>query len=206
MTATPAGGRTRPLRADTRRRVLDAAAEVFAARGIASSSVNDIARAAGLTKGAVYSNFASKDDLVLALMEEHVLRRLHDAIAAFDAADDVDTGVHDLGASLVAAIHADGVWQHLLFEYCGLARRDPALHAALAHRRREGRAAVAAAITRLTHARGVALPMSADDLTVAILAISNGLALEAGMDPPAVPDDLFGRLIALILRPAPAGR
>lgn len=184
--------------------MLDAAAEVFAAHGIASSSVNDIARAAGLTKGAVYSNFASKDDLVLALMEEHVLRRLHDAVAAFDAADDLDTAVRDLGASLVAAIHSDATWQHLLFEYCGLARRDPTLRAALTERRREGRAAVAGAVARLADARGLDLPMSADDLAVTILAISNGLALEGGIDPASVPDDLFGRLIALIVGP-PAG-
>ncbi len=197
--ASTRGTRIRPLRSETRRRVLDAAATVFAERGIASSSVSDIAAAAGLTKGAVYSNFDSKDELVLALMEEHVLHRLHDAMAAFDAAQDVGLAVHDLGASLVAAIHADLTWQHLLFEYCGLARRDPALRAALGHRRREGRAAVARAIERIAQVRGVELPMSADDLAVAMLAISNGLALETGMDAEGVPDDLFPRLIALII-------
>jgi AcrR family transcriptional regulator len=179
--------------------VLDAAAEVFAARGIASSSVSDIAHAAGLTKGAVYSNFDSKDDLVLALMEEHVLQRLHNALVAFDAADDVNVAVHDLGASLADAIHSDLGWQHLLFEYCGLARRDPTLQAALADRRRAGRAAVARAIERIAQARGVELPMSAADLAVAMLSISNGLALETSMDPDGVPDDLFPRLIGLIV-------
>jgi AcrR family transcriptional regulator len=195
------GARTRPLRSETRRRVLDAAAEVFTARGIASSSVSDIAQAAGLTKGAVYSNFDSKDDLVLTLMEEHVLDRLNNALAAFDAAQDVGIAVRDLGASLVDAIHADLTWQYLLFEYCGLARRDPALRAALAQRRKEGRAAVARAIERIAAARGVELPMSAADLAVAMLSISNGLALETGMDAEGVPDDLFPRLIALIVGP-----
>ena len=181
--------------------MLDAAAAVFAERGIASSSVSDIAEAAGLTKGAVYSNFDSKDELVLTLMEEHVLQRLNDALAAFDAAEDVEIAVHDLGASLVGAIHADLTWQYLLFEYCGLARRDPTLRAALAQRRKEGRAAVARAIERIAQARGVELPMSAADLAVAMLAISNGLALETGMDAEGVPDDLFPRLIALIVEP-----
>ncbi|HEY2694995.1 MAG TPA: TetR family transcriptional regulator [Pseudonocardiaceae bacterium] len=198
MTSTR-GARTRPLRSETRRRVLDAAAETFAARGIASSSVSDIAHAAGLTKGAVYSNFDSKDELVLTLMTEHVLDRLHNALAAFDAAEDVGLAVHDLGASLVEAIHADLTWQHLLFEYCGLARRDPTLRAALAERRKEGRAAVARAIERIAAARGVELPMPPADLAVAMLAISNGLALETGMDADGVPDDLFPRLIALII-------
>ncbi|AHH94687.1 TetR/AcrR family transcriptional regulator [Kutzneria albida] len=190
----------RPTRAQTRQRVLDAAAEVFAARGIAASSVSEIAEAAGMTKGAVYSNFRSKDELILALMEEHVLRRMQDAVAAADAAPDVDTAVRDLGASLMHAIHTDSTWQHLLFEYCALARRDPDLREGLRRRRREGRAAVAAAITRLFQARGLTLPMSAEDLAVAVLAISNGLALEGGMDPEAVPGDLFARLIGLITR------
>lgn len=183
--------------------MLDAAAQVFAARGIASSSVSDIAHAAGLTKGAVYSNFDSKDELVLTLMEEHVLQRLNNALAAFDAAfdagDDVNLAVHDLGASLVDAIHADLTWQYLLFEYCGLARRDPTLRAALAQRRKEGRAAVTRAIERIAQVRGVELPMSAADLAVAMLSISNGLALETGMDAEGVADDLFPRLIGLIL-------
>jgi AcrR family transcriptional regulator len=198
--ARSGAGRTRPPRSQTRRRVLDAAAAVFAARGIASSSVNDIAEAAGLTKGAVYSNFASKDDLILALMQEHVRDRLRDAIAAFEAAEDVDVGIHDLFASLVRAIAVDADWQHLLFEYCALARRDSALHEGLQRCRREARDAVARAIAVVAESRGLDLPMSPDEVAVVMLAISNGLALEGGIDADAVPADLFPRLAALILR------
>lgn len=182
---------------------MTAAAEVFAARGIATSSINDIAEAAGLTKGAVYSSFASKDDLVLALMEQHVQERLQSAARAFDLAEAVDVGVHDLGASLMLAIHTDADWQHLLFEYCCLARRDPTLAAALVVRRRESRAAVAAVITRIAEAGQVTLSMSAEDVAVTVLALSNGLALEGGIDPTCVPEDLLPRLIALILGQAP---
>lgn len=181
---------------------MDAAASVFAARGIASSSVTDIAEAAQLTKGAVYSNFASKDDLILALMDEQVSQRLADAIKAFEMVPDLNVAVQAIGHSLVAAIHADGTWQNLLFEYIGLARRDQEMRAELARRRRENRAAIARQITRLAEARGVELPLSAEELTVTILAISNGLAMEGGIEPAAVPDDLFARLMRLILGPA----
>jgi len=48
----------------TRARLLDAAATVFARRGFAAASLDEVAEEAGLTKGAVYSNFESKDELI----------------------------------------------------------------------------------------------------------------------------------------------
>ena len=59
----------RPTRRETRARLLDAAATVFIERGISSSSVEEIAEAAGFSRGALYSNFADKDELVLALLQ-----------------------------------------------------------------------------------------------------------------------------------------
>jgi AcrR family transcriptional regulator len=53
----------------TRNALLDAAQRLWAERGIHGASLDDIAGAAGLTKGAVYSNFTGKTDLLLALLE-----------------------------------------------------------------------------------------------------------------------------------------
>ncbi len=58
----------RPSRTETRARLLDAAAEVFVARGIALASVEEIAETAGFSRGAFYSNFTDKDELVMALL------------------------------------------------------------------------------------------------------------------------------------------
>src|SRR5437588_2291320 len=54
----------------TRRRLLEAADAVFARRGFHGASVEEIARQAGATTGALYSNFAGKEDLFLELFEE----------------------------------------------------------------------------------------------------------------------------------------
>ena len=59
----------------TRIRLLDAAESVFAARGFAEASLDEIAEVAGLTKGAVYSNFDKKLDLLLAVLDERMNRR-----------------------------------------------------------------------------------------------------------------------------------
>src|ERR1700722_12611485 len=61
--------RTRPTRGEVRDRILDAASKVFAAEGFAGATIDAIGQAAGFTKGAVYSNFESKDELFLALLD-----------------------------------------------------------------------------------------------------------------------------------------
>ncbi len=64
--ATDAPKRSRSV---TRERLLDAAATVFSERGVAASSVEEVCERAGFTRGAFYSNFATKDDLLVALLD-----------------------------------------------------------------------------------------------------------------------------------------
>ena len=66
---TPAAGREM-----TRRHLLDAAAVVFARDGFHGASLDDVAATAGFTKGAVYSNFKSKEDLFLAVFDDRLAR------------------------------------------------------------------------------------------------------------------------------------
>jgi AcrR family transcriptional regulator len=76
--------RTRPTRDDTRDKLFEAAARVFEEQGINAASIETIAAAAGFTRGAFYSNFASKDELIVAMLEDHVeqsIRRNLDLLA-----------------------------------------------------------------------------------------------------------------------------
>ena len=57
-------------RQQTREYLLHAAAQVFAERGFHEATIDEVASAAGFTKGAVYSNFKNKEDLFLALLED----------------------------------------------------------------------------------------------------------------------------------------
>ena len=67
-----------PRREATRQRILDAAREVFAERGVIGGSVEDICERAGFTRGAFYSNFSDKDDVLDALVvREHTLLLAH---------------------------------------------------------------------------------------------------------------------------------
>lgn len=71
----------------TRQRILDAAADVFATKGYHEAAVDDIVRASATSKGAVYFHFPSKEELFLALidaMADRLLRAVDKAIAAAD--------------------------------------------------------------------------------------------------------------------------
>ena len=62
-------------RAMTRQHLLEAAAIVFGRKGFHGATLDEVASLAGFTKGAVYSNFKSKDDLFLALLHDKVERQ-----------------------------------------------------------------------------------------------------------------------------------
>ncbi|MGW4743138.1 TetR/AcrR family transcriptional regulator [Nocardia xishanensis] len=78
--------RTRTPRAEVRKRVLEAALSEFVSKGFASATIDTIAEVAGFTKGAVYSNLGSKDDLFFALLNQQVSRRIEAITALADAA------------------------------------------------------------------------------------------------------------------------
>ncbi|MDT8911362.1 TetR family transcriptional regulator [Amycolatopsis sp. PS_44_ISF1] len=200
----PGAGRTRPTRAETRRRILEAAFTVFGERGIAASKLTEVAAAAGLTKGAVYSSFASKDELVLALMEEHAAHRLEASLAGFAEAGDGGAGLAKVAAVLMHEMRADAVWHRLLAEFFALAHHDENRREALKRRRREVRGTITRALERLAEGLDLELPLPPAEFAVIMLALSNGLAVESDIDEEAVPDDLLGRVLTLIAADAVA--
>lgn len=71
-------------KAATRARLLEAAAKVYAAHGFAGATLDDVAEEAGLTKGALYGHFGSKDKLLVALMEEYLAAEIAAQVSLFD--------------------------------------------------------------------------------------------------------------------------
>jgi AcrR family transcriptional regulator len=121
----------RPLRrrVHTREILLTSAEQLFIERGYAQVSVSDICSAAGFTRGAFYSNFADKDDLVLALFDQHAGERLDrlQAMLVNDSARDAD----EWAQSLLAATPKDRGWILLFLEFRLLAPRQRELAAKL---------------------------------------------------------------------------
>jgi AcrR family transcriptional regulator len=192
--------RSRPTRAQTRARLLQAASEVFAERGYDRASLDDVAAAAGLTKGAVYSSFAGKDELFYALMAERIGERLALVAEAVDRQSTPDSMTSDAGSGLVELISSQADWHLLFIEFWARAVRDPSRREGFARHRRAAREVIARFLEQQAAQVGVDLPAPADQLAVAVLALSNGIAIEHLADPENIDPSTFGAILGLLLQ------
>ncbi|MBE2320714.1 TetR/AcrR family transcriptional regulator [Solirubrobacter sp. CPCC 204708] len=115
------------LRDRTRERVIAAGERLFVERGFHASSVGDIAEAAGYTKGAVYSNFAAKEDVFFAVYERRAARGIEDierALAEHGVPEALD--VISLRTARRRGTAEDG-WMAAFFEFWAHVIRRPAL-------------------------------------------------------------------------------
>jgi AcrR family transcriptional regulator len=180
---------------DTRMRLLASAARVFARRGFHAASVEEVAEDAGFSKGAVYSNFESKEDLFLAMVETRFQERLTAIRAAVAEPGAPGEQARRSGDSFIAALAADPEWPQVFMEFWAYAQRDPSVRRRFAAQVRALRAAVAGILAARAEELGVELPLPADQLATMTFAMATGFAMERQLDPGAVPDELLGRML-----------
>jgi len=195
----------RPKREVVRRRLLDAALEVFAERGFDTANLDQVAAAAGLSKGAIYSNFTSKDDLFYAMMTEQVLLRVASVRSAL-AARTVDPhrpqDLRDIGDLLTEAFSEQREWRLVFLDFWRRAVRDEDVRARFIAHRRTIRDAIAESVQQFLGGDPPAGDFTVDDAVTVVLALSNGLAIEQYVDSSTVSDDLFGRVLVQLSRQA----
>lgn len=194
--------RIRPLREDVRTGVLDAARDVFAEVGYHRASLEAIARRAGYSKGAVYSNFDSKDDLFFALVEPVAMQMADALIAPYDASGDLDADLVLLAAGMETLSTSSST--NLLFaEFRAHAARDEALARRLAEIRTRVVDQLAERLPAELERIGAELTVPARDAVTLLLALVNGLALEhVGMDDSPVAPGSLGALLRGMIVPA----
>jgi AcrR family transcriptional regulator len=179
-------------RAETRARLLAAAGRVFARRGFHAASLAEVAAAAGFSTGAVYSNFDSKDDLFLALLEQRIENRMALVHRVLDAPGTVGDGLRRVGHALSDVTAREREWWLLFIEFWLHAARTPRLGKKLARYYAAVRTGIAALIRE--QARAVVLPP--EQLAAAIEALGSGLMLQKLLDEKALPNDTFATLLA----------
>ncbi len=175
---------------------MQAAIEVVARRGFHAASVDDIARRAGLSIGALYGNFAGKDDLLFAAFDEHVTwfeQRLHASAQTADPAAALDDWIGSL---------ARDPEQFLIFiEFWAYAVRKPRVRDDFSRRMSEMRQAVATAVDRRRELTATTHVQPSPDITaLLLLALGRGLALEKLADPSTTPEKAAAELLANLLR------
>jgi AcrR family transcriptional regulator len=185
----------------SRRRLLDGAEAVFARSGFHGASVEEIAREAGATTGALYSNFAGKEDLFLALFEERIAADVGDYSQIVAEGETVEEQARGAAGRWMEILRERPAYFPLLIEFWAYAIRQPALRERLAGRFAALRSASARLALEGAERQGYSPSPEAGELVgMLINAIGNGLALERLADPDAVPDTLYGDMLVLVFQ------
>ncbi|MFC5890953.1 helix-turn-helix domain-containing protein [Kitasatospora sp. CM 4170] len=148
--ARPAGPRPPRRRTHTRARLLAAASELFLTVGFARTSIEDVCAAAGYTRGAFYSNFGSKEDLLLALFDEQAAGRMAELerLAAACEALAPQERARRLVEALLRVEPEEAGWILLFLEFRLLAARTAGLADRVAAHDRTVSGALAAVLER----------------------------------------------------------
>lgn len=162
----------------TRADLLEAARRVFANQSYAGATIDDITAEAGVSKGAFYFHFDSKEDILVALVT--------------DWANEISEGVQDLtrtgnleGAGLRAALNrlfsvGNSTWQpRLVLEFLSQAEQHERVGAVLVAAQDAWRTAMAKLISKARRAGVADEGLSPDAIAAALLAIRNGLLMQA---------------------------
>ncbi len=178
---------------ETRARLLEAAARLFAEEGIDAVSVDAVADAAGRTSGSIYAHFGSKDALVTAVLDESKDQVAAVIAAAFEASPELPTRLDALWANFVDPPGPLGErWVLLEHELWAHAMRDPERRAQLAARYATARDEMAVRYEdeRAGDAVTTDPPVSPQDTATLLLALLLGLEMQRRLDPDAVSDEL----------------
>jgi AcrR family transcriptional regulator len=185
--ARPAVRNRRPTREERKRQtradLLETARAVFEERGFHAASLEEIAETAGYSKGAIYSNFAGKGELFLALLTEHLEGRKRALIEVALDGKDFEAGVRAVARSGAELGEREPAWAPLLVEFWIHASRRGDLRAAVLELHERQLDALTALIEELATRHGKTWRIPPRDVVRGTGALGRGLALERLLDP-----------------------
>ncbi|HEX9684168.1 MAG TPA: TetR/AcrR family transcriptional regulator [Acidimicrobiales bacterium] len=190
-------------RAQTRERLLEAAATVFARQGYAAASLDEIADAAGYSKGAIYSNYHSKEALFLAVLERHDAEQTASLGATLRVGGTLEERLASLGRWFRHQLDEEQDWALLSFEFTMYAARNPELAKALTERSRVFRTSVIGLVEGQASELGIDLPAPAHRIADMVLALGTGISVHRLTDTSVGGDGLFADAVALLLGERP---
>jgi AcrR family transcriptional regulator len=187
-------------KAQTRARLLEAAARVYARAGFGGATLDEVAAEAGYTKGAVYSHFGSKENLLLALLEEHLAEEIAEQIQLFETTSSPDERPVVGAARYMERLDEDPDPFRLFVELWSYAQRDERLRRRVAG----GMGAMRATFERFA-AAGAAesgideLEHASERFASVMLGLSIGMAMVRLIEPDTVPASLLGAAMSVLI-------
>ena len=177
----PREERKRRTRAD----LLETARRVFEERGFHDASLEEIADAAGYSKGAIYSNFSGKDELFLAVLTEHIERRARAVVDVALDGKDFEASVRAVARSGVELGEREPAWTPLLIEFWTHVSKRPDLRPAVLELHERQLDAFAEVVGELARRHGKTFRIAPRDVVRGTGALGRGLALERLVEPDA---------------------
>jgi AcrR family transcriptional regulator len=189
--------------AETRTSLLRSAAHLFCKRGMEGTSVEEISSDAGYTKGAFYANFKSKEELFLAMLDEHFAAEIERMDRALSGSGDPGEEARHAAADFTHYVFADSEWPILYFQFAAHAARDEEFREELATRSRAMREKMAEILRRWSADFPAEPPLPVEDLSAMIDFMASGFVIERTVDPD-IPEELFASMMGIFFLGAQA--
>ena len=189
----------RQKQAETRSSLLRSASKLFCRHGLEGASVEDVAQDAGYTKGAFYSNFKSKEELFLVMLDEKFAAELERVDRELAGTGEPDAEARHAAEDFVRQIGSDPEWPRLYFEFVAYAARNEEFRQELATRHRALRARLTDVYRRWSADFPAAPPLPMEDIAAMTDFMADGFILDKLVDPD-LDDDLYATMLAIFFR------
>jgi AcrR family transcriptional regulator len=203
LSATGARRGSRPTRGErqaaTRAALLRSASRSICEHGMHGASIDRIAAEAGYTKGAFYANFASKEELFLALLDEKFAAELDRLETAMAGSGEPAEEARQAAEEFLVYVDRDPEWPRLYQEFAAHAARNDGFRAEFAARQRALRARMADVFARWASAFGVEPPVPPADVAAMTFFMADGFLLDRIIDP-ELDDSLYSTMLEVFLR------
>jgi AcrR family transcriptional regulator len=182
----------------TRTSLIKSAAKVFCRHGMDRASIDQVAEDAGYTKGAFYANFKNKEELFLAMLDEHFEQHVGEVERAFASPEESPPEqARHAAADFVRGLHADPEATRLFQEFYAYAMRDDSFREELITRYATLRKRYEEVLQRRVDEYGLTLDIPMDQIVRMVVMMADGFALWRLLEPDEVNDELFEELMEL---------
>jgi AcrR family transcriptional regulator len=196
---SPRGGMTRLEKQErTRDALLRSASKLFCRRGLEGTSIDDVAKDAGYTKGAFYANFKSKEELFLVMLDEKFSLELERIDGALAGTGDADEEARTAAAEYIH-FASDDEWPRLYFEFAAHAARNEEFREELATRQRAMRERLVTVYERWSQDFPAEPPLPLADIAAMTFFMADGFLTDRLIDPD-LDEELYAKMLGVFFK------
>jgi AcrR family transcriptional regulator len=182
----------------TRAKLMRSAGKLFCRHGLEQASVDEIATDAGYTKGAFYSNFKSKEELFLAMLDQKFGEEIERIEAGLRTDETPDEAARHAGEDLMRFMRSDPEWERLYLEFVAYAGRNDQFRQELLTRCRAMEERLGEVYLRWSREIGIVPPIPIEDITRMTSIMTQGFLMNQQIDP-ELREELYGTLVAAFM-------